>query len=86
MNITKCNGFNNINRLIKKVVEECKDEALKVTFIDNISRVLLMDIKAFLETKAIFIIVKIAENGTSLGYVLGDEGSGSYLGKKVIQY
>ena len=56
-------GHFNINRLIKKVVEECKDEALKVTFIDNISRVLLMDIKAFLETKAIFIIVKIAENG-----------------------
>lgn len=29
---------------------------------------------------------KIAKNSPGLGYVLGDEGSGSYLGKKVIQY
>ena len=27
---------------------------------------------------------KIVENVTSLGYLLGDEGSGSYLGKKII--
>jgi N-acetylglucosamine kinase-like BadF-type ATPase len=29
---------------------------------------------------------KIEKNSPGLGYVLGDEGSGSYLGKKVIQY
>ena len=29
---------------------------------------------------------KIMHNSPGLGYVLGDEGSGSYLGKKVIQY
>ena len=29
---------------------------------------------------------KIAKNSPGLGYVLGDEGSGAYLGKKVIQY
>ena len=29
---------------------------------------------------------KITKNSPGLGYVLGDEGSGSYLGKKVIQY
>lgn len=29
---------------------------------------------------------RIAKNSPGLGYVLGDEGSGSYLGKKVIQY
>jgi len=29
---------------------------------------------------------KIVKNSPGLGYVLGDEGSGSYLGKKVIQY
>jgi N-acetylglucosamine kinase-like BadF-type ATPase len=29
---------------------------------------------------------KIVKNSPSLGYVLGDEGSGAYLGKKVIQY
>ncbi len=29
---------------------------------------------------------KILKNIASLGYVLGDEGSGAYLGKKVIQY
>lgn len=29
---------------------------------------------------------KIAHNRPGLGYVLGDEGSGAYLGKKVIQY
>lgn len=29
---------------------------------------------------------KIMKNTPSLGYVLGDEGSGAYLGKKVIQY
>jgi N-acetylglucosamine kinase-like BadF-type ATPase len=29
---------------------------------------------------------KIMKNVPSLGYVLGDEGSGAYLGKKVIQY
>ena len=29
---------------------------------------------------------KIIRNTPSLGYVLGDEGSGAYLGKKVIQY
>jgi glucosamine kinase len=28
----------------------------------------------------------IAKTSTGLGYVLGDEGSGAYLGKKVIQY
>ena len=27
---------------------------------------------------------KIADNVTSLGYVLGDEGSGSYLGKRIV--
>ena len=29
---------------------------------------------------------KIIRNSPGLGYVLGDEGSGAYLGKKVIQY
>ena len=29
---------------------------------------------------------KIAVNKPGLGYVLGDEGSGAYLGKKVLQY
>ena len=29
---------------------------------------------------------KIVTNSPGLGYVLGDEGSGAYLGKKVIQY
>lgn len=29
---------------------------------------------------------KIIKNSPGLGYVLGDEGSGAYLGKKVIQY
>ncbi len=29
---------------------------------------------------------KIMSNSPGLGYVLGDEGSGAYLGKKVIQY
>ncbi|MEO7264844.1 MAG: N-acetylglucosamine kinase [Ferruginibacter sp.] len=29
---------------------------------------------------------KILKNSPGLGYVLGDEGSGAYLGKKIIQY
>jgi len=29
---------------------------------------------------------KVAKNSPGIGYVLGDEGSGAYLGKKVIQY
>ncbi len=29
---------------------------------------------------------KIIKNSPGLGYVLGDEGSGAYLGKKVLQY
>jgi len=29
---------------------------------------------------------KIAKNSPGLGYVLGDEGTGAYLGKKVLQY
>lgn len=29
---------------------------------------------------------RITKNNPSLGFILGDEGSGSYLGKKVIQY
>jgi N-acetylglucosamine kinase-like BadF-type ATPase len=29
---------------------------------------------------------KIVKNSPGLGYILGDEGSGAYLGKKVIQY
>ena len=29
---------------------------------------------------------KIIKNSPGLGYILGDEGSGSYLGKKVLQY
>jgi len=57
-------GHYNINRIIKKVIEECQDEVLKTTFIENIAKILLKDLKAFLDTKAIFIIVKIAENNT----------------------
>ena len=30
--------------------------------------------------------IKITENITGIGYVLGDEGSGAYLGKKVVQH
>ena|SRR5688572_8143048 len=30
--------------------------------------------------------IKVVKNSPGLGYVLGDEGSGAYLGKKVIQY
>jgi N-acetylglucosamine kinase-like BadF-type ATPase len=29
---------------------------------------------------------KIVKNSPGIGYVLGDEGSGAYLGKKVVQY
>lgn len=29
---------------------------------------------------------KIVKNSPGLGYILGDEGSGAYLGKKVVQY
>jgi len=29
---------------------------------------------------------KIVKNSPGLGYILGDEGSGAYLGKKIIQY
>ncbi len=29
---------------------------------------------------------KVVKNSPGLGYVLGDEGSGAYLGKKVVQY
>src|SRR5664279_5456358 len=29
---------------------------------------------------------RIAKNNPGLGFILGDEGSGAYLGKKVIQY
>jgi len=29
---------------------------------------------------------KIVKNSPGLGYVLGDEGSGAYLGRKVVQY
>ena len=29
---------------------------------------------------------KVVKNSPGLGYVLGDEGSGAYLGKKVLQY
>ena len=29
---------------------------------------------------------KVTKNSPGLGYVLGDEGSGAYLGKKVVQY
>lgn len=29
---------------------------------------------------------KIVSNSPGIGYVLGDEGSGAYLGKKVVQY
>jgi glucosamine kinase len=29
---------------------------------------------------------KIVKNSPGIGYVLGDEGSGAYLGKKVLQY
>ena len=29
---------------------------------------------------------RIMKSGASLGYILGDEGSGAYLGKKVLQY
>ncbi len=55
-------GNFNINRIIKRILKDSNDETLRNVFIEGIVKVLKLDFKGFLDTKAIFIIVKIAEN------------------------
>jgi N-acetylglucosamine kinase-like BadF-type ATPase len=90
---TGCSSPDNV-RLVKKAIQKVFQRA-KI----NIDHDLMGAAKALCGTeKGIACILgtgsnscyyngkKIIKNSPGLGYVLGDEGSGAYLGKKVIQY
>ncbi len=90
---TGCSNVENV-KLVKKAVQKVFKEA-KV----NVDHDLMGAAKALCgHQKGIACILgtgsnscyyngkKIIKNSPGLGYVLGDEGSGSYLGRKVVQY
>jgi glucosamine kinase len=90
---TGCSNPNNV-KLVKKALEKVFTEA--TVFVDHD---LMGAAKALCgHEKGVACILgtgsnscyyngkKIVKNSPGLGYVLGDEGSGAYLGKKVIQY
>ncbi|MEO6583567.1 MAG: N-acetylglucosamine kinase [Ferruginibacter sp.] len=90
---TGCSNASN-SKMVKKAVESVFKEAIVTVDHD-----LMAAAKALCgHSKGIACILgtgsnscyyngkRIVKNSPGLGYVLGDEGSGAYLGKKVIQY
>ena len=90
---TGCSNLQNV-KVVKQAFKRCFGDAAI-----NINHDLLAAAKALCgNEKGVACILgtgsnscyyngkKIMKNSPGLGYVLGDEGSGAYLGKKVIQY
>lgn len=90
---TGCANPNNV-KLVKKAIQNVFPESMA-----NVHHDLMAAARAVCGTqKGIACILgtgsnscyydgkKIVKNSPGLGYVLGDEGSGAYLGKKVLQY
>jgi len=90
---TGCGNAKNI-QMVKKALRHCFNKS-----IINVNHDLLGAARALCgEEKGIVCILgtgsnscyfngkKIVKNNPSLGYVLGDEGSGAHLGKKVLQH
>jgi N-acetylglucosamine kinase-like BadF-type ATPase len=82
-------------RLVKRAIQQVFNEAIKV----EVTHDLMAAARALCgRKKGIACILgtgsnscyydgkKIVKNSPGLGFILGDEGSGAYLGKKVIQY
>ncbi|MEI8060137.1 MAG: N-acetylglucosamine kinase, partial [Ferruginibacter sp.] len=82
-------------KLVKKALKNIFPETKKIAVDNDISGAA----KALLEDKKGMVCnlgtgsfccyyngKKIVKNSPGLGFILGDEGSGAYLGKKVIQY
>jgi N-acetylglucosamine kinase-like BadF-type ATPase len=90
---TGCGNQDNL-RMVRKVLQHCFQEAeIKIeTDITGAARALCGNQKGVVcilgtgSSACYFNGKKIAKNSPGLGYILGDEGSGAYLGKKVIQY
>jgi glucosamine kinase len=79
-----------IKKAISRVFREAKVEV--ATDLMGAARALCGDNKGIVSilgtgsNSCYFDGKKIKKNSPGLGYVLGDEGSGAYLGKKVLQY
>jgi N-acetylglucosamine kinase-like BadF-type ATPase len=91
---TGCISINNI-KLVKKVLKAVFSNTKKIMVDNDIvgaAKGLVADQKGMvcnLGTGSFCCYYngkKILKNSPGLGYVLGDEGSGAYLGKKVIQH
>lgn len=91
---TGCISVNNI-KLVKKALKAVFPETKKILVDNDIvgaAKGLVADQKGIvcnLGTGSFCCYYngkKIVKNSPGLGYVLGDEGSGAYLGKKVIQH
>jgi len=55
-------GHYNVNKVMKKVFDECSCNTIKNSFVEGLCNVFKMDLRGFLDTKAVFIIVRIVEN------------------------
>ena len=79
-----------IYTVLQKVFPEAKTEVQ--TDLSGAARALSLDEKGICcilgtgSNSCYYNGKKIIKNSPGIGYVLGDEGSGAYLGKKVIQY
>ena len=91
---TGCINPNN-NQIVKRSIKNIFKELTKVEVTHDVmaaARALYADDKGVAcilgtgSSSCYYNGKKIAVNKPGLGYVLGDEGSGAYLGKKVLQY
>lgn len=91
---TGCINPNN-NRIVKESIRRVLEDAKVVEVTHDVmaaARALYGDEKGVAcilgtgSSSCFYNGKKIAVNRPGLGYVLGDEGSGAYLGKKVLQY
>lgn len=91
---TGCINPNN-NQIVKRSIKNIFKESTKVEVTHDVmaaARALYADDKGVAcilgtgSSSCYYNGKKIVVNKPGLGYVLGDEGSGAYLGKKVLQY
>ncbi|MET0244308.1 MAG: N-acetylglucosamine kinase, partial [Flavitalea sp.] len=90
---TGCKNPENVKSIKKAISKVFPDAKVEVaTDLMGAARALCGDEKGIVSilgtgsNSCYFDGKKIKKNSPGLGYVLGDEGSGAYLGKKVLQY
>lgn len=90
---TGCAAAENAQMVKKAIGQVFKDAKIKVTHdLEGAARALCGKSKGIAcilgtgSSSCYFNGSRIARSSPGLGYVLGDEGSGAYLGKKVLQY